>query len=90
MRRKGNLADKGFYMSRRKEANRAEAIVKGIGALIMVLILAIMVFALPKILKGKSPAEMVGTMHHMIIGFAWFGLVIGISLIVWVKVRKRP
>jgi sugar phosphate permease len=77
-------------MGRRKEANRAETIVKGVGALIMVLVLAAMVFALPQILKGKNTGQMMDTMMHMVVGFAVFGLVIGvIGLIVWVKVLKR-
>ncbi len=77
-------------MSRRKEANRAEAIVKGVGALIMVLVLAVMVYALPQILKGKDTGQMMDTMIHMIVGFAVLGLVIGvIGLIVWIKVRNK-
>jgi drug/metabolite transporter (DMT)-like permease len=77
-------------MSRRKEANRAEAIVRGVGALVMVLVLAVMIFALPQILKGKDTGQMMDTMIHMVVGFAVFGLVIGvIGLIVWFKVLKR-
>jgi hypothetical protein len=77
-------------VSRRKEANRAEAIVKAVGAIIMVLVLAGMVYALPQILKGKDTGAVMDTMIHIIIGFAVFGLVIGvIGLIVWIKVLKR-
>lgn len=77
-------------MSRRKEANRAEAIVKGVGALIMVLVLAGMVYALPKILKGKDTGAVMDTMMHMILGFAVFALVIGvIGLIVWINVQNK-
>jgi hypothetical protein len=78
------------HLSRRKEANRAEAIVKGVGAIIMVLVLAGVVYALPQILKGKDTGAVMDTMMHMILGFAVFGLVIGvIGLIVWVKVLKK-
>ena len=55
----------------------------------MVLVLAVMVFALPPILKGKSTGEMMDTMMQMIHGFELLGIVIGvIGLIVWIKVLK--
>ena len=76
-------------MSRRKEANRAEAIVKGIGGIILLLILGVMVYVLPNILKGKSPNEMLPTMLHVHLGFTLSAIAIGvIGLIVWVKVLK--
>jgi len=77
-------------MSRRKEANRAEAIFLGVGALILVPVLALTLYALPQILKGKSTREMVDTMMQMIHGFEILGLLIGvIGLIVWFRVLKR-
>ncbi len=77
-------------MSRRKEANRAEVIVRGVGTLILVLVLAVMLFALPHILKGKSTQEMMDTMMHIILGFAVLVVVTGvIGLIVWVKVQEE-
>jgi len=55
----------------------------------MVLLLGIMVFVLPEILKGKDPREMIGTMLQMLMGFTILcGLVVVIGLIVWVKVRN--
>ena len=51
----------------------------------MLLILAVMVYAMPQILKGKSPDEMIRTMFHILIGFALFaGAVTVIVLIVWI------
>ena len=77
-------------MSRRKEANRAEAIVRGIGAIVLLLILLTMVYALPNILKGKSTDEMLRTMLHVLMGFALLaGAVVAIGLIVWFKVLKK-
>jgi len=76
-------------MSRRKEANRAEAIVRGVGAFIMVLLLALLLFALPHILKGKNTQEMMDTMMHIIIGFASLSIITGvIGVVVWLKVLK--
>jgi hypothetical protein len=77
------------FMSRRKEANRAEAIVRGVGSLIMVGLLFAMIIELPHILKGKDPREMTGIMVHMILGFAALGGIIGgIGLVVWWRVLK--
>ncbi len=76
-------------MSRRREANRAEAIVRGVGALFMLLVLVVMIYALPQILEGKSPKEMLETMMHTIVGFVVLGGVISvIGLIVWIKVIR--
>ena len=81
-------------MSRRKEANRAEAIFRGVGGIVLILILAIMVYAMPHILKGKNTDEMFRTMLHMLLGFALLvGAVVVLGLIVWVKVlkgKKKP
>jgi len=77
-------------MSRRKEANRAEAIVKGIGAIVLLLILLITVYALPKILKGQSTDEMLRNMLRILIGLAVFaGAVAVIGLTVWFRVLRR-
>jgi uncharacterized membrane protein YsdA (DUF1294 family) len=77
-------------MSRRKEANRAEAIVKGIGSIVLLLILGMMVFVLPTILKGKNTDQMLRTMLHTIMIFAVLAGAVGvISLIVWFKVLKK-
>ena len=55
----------------------------------MVLLLAVTLYALPQILKGKSTSEMMDTMMHMIHAFEILGLVIGIiGLGVWFKVLK--
>ena len=76
-------------MSRRKEANRAEAIVKAIGAIVLLLLRGVMVYVLPNILKGKSPNEMLTTMLHLLMGFTLLAIAIGVvGLVVWVKVLK--
>ena len=76
-------------MSRRRKANRAEAIVTGVGAIILLLLLGSMTQVLPQILKGKDTHEMMSTMMQIIVGFTILcGLVVVIGLIVWVKVRK--
>jgi protein-S-isoprenylcysteine O-methyltransferase Ste14 len=77
-------------MSRRREANRAEAIVKGVGAIILLLLLLGLTQVLPQMLKGEDPREMIGTMMQIIVGFAMLcGLVAVVGLIVWVKVMKE-
>jgi hypothetical protein len=77
-------------MSRRKEANRAEAIVKGVGAIVLLLILLAMVYAVPHLMKGKNTDEMLHSMLDMLLGFALLaGTVVVIGLIVWFKVLKR-
>jgi hypothetical protein len=76
-------------MGRRRDANRAEAIARGVGALVLLGILFIMIQMLPRILKGKRPEEMMPIVLKMIIGFAGLACLITlIGLIVWVKVRK--
>lgn len=76
-------------MSRRKQANRAEAIVRGVGAMVMLLVLLAMVSGLPNVLKGKDTQEMLDTLIRMIAGFAALGIVIGaIGLLVWFWVLK--
>lgn len=76
-------------MSRRRKANRAEAIVKGVGAIILLLLLLGLTQVLPQMLNGKEPGEMMSTMMHVILGFAMLcGLVAVVGLIVWVKVMK--
>ena len=77
-------------MSRRREANRAEAIVKGVGAMLMLLMLLSVTGVLPQLLHGKDPREMIGTLLLLIAGFAMLaGFVAVVGLIVWVKVRNR-
>ena len=77
-------------MSRRREANRAEAIVKGVGALVMLLLLAIMAFALPHFLKGKDTRQMMDTMIYIIGAFVLLmGLIVVAGLVVWFKVLKK-
>jgi hypothetical protein len=76
-------------MSRRKDANRAEAIVKGIGSIILLLLLVIMTQALPAILKGKNTHEMINTTLTLIAGFAFLTILVGvIALVVWFRVLK--
>jgi len=76
-------------MSRRKEANRAEAIVRAVGALILLVVLLVGSQMLPQMLKGKSAEEMIGTLPKIITGFVILaGLVSVIGLIVWHRVLK--
>ena|ERR1035437_4610754 len=75
-------------MRRRKEANRAEAIVRAVGALVMLVILAIGLPMMPQMLKGKDPQEMMGMIFKMIVGFGAVAVaVLIIGLIVWQRVR---
>lgn len=76
-------------MSRRKEANRAEAIFRGVGALVLVLLLALVLWTLPHILKGKNALEMMGAVVKIIVGFASLTIIVGIiGVMVWLKVLK--
>lgn len=76
-------------MSRRREANRAEAIVRGVGAIMLVLLLLGLTQVLPQILKGKDTHEVMSTIMQIIMGFAILsGSVAVIGLIVWVTVMK--
>jgi hypothetical protein len=77
-------------MSRRKEANRGEAIVRGIGGLVMVVVLAIMVYAVPQFLKGKDSQDAIKTALNALLGFTALGLTIGVvGLVVWWRVKNR-
>jgi CDP-diglyceride synthetase len=77
-------------MGKRKQADRAEAIVRGVVGLIMVLLLVVMVFSVPQFLKEKDPRDITGTMIQMLLGFTLLcGLIAVIGLIVRVKLRKR-
>jgi hypothetical protein len=76
-------------MSKRKAANRAEAIVRGVGALTLLLLLFIVLRVLPKILKGKDAHEMMNSTIDIIMGFALLaGVVVLIGLFVWLRVLK--
>ena len=76
-------------MSRRIEANRVEAIVKGVWAIILLLLLFITIQVLPGIIKGKEPQEMMNTVMKIIFAFAFLAILVGvIALIVWVKIVK--
>jgi H+/Cl- antiporter ClcA len=75
--------------SRRKEANRAEAIVRGVGGLIMVAVLAAMVFAMPHLVKCKNTHEMMEIMLRMLFWYAVLGIIIGaFGLVVWLRILK--
>ena len=70
-------------------ATRARAIVRAIGALVMLIILAIAIPMMPQILKGKDPQEMIGTMFKMIVAFGAVGVaVVIIGLIAWHQVQR--
>jgi hypothetical protein len=82
-------------MSRRRQANRAEAIVRGIGALLMLLVLWGVVSVMPQILEGKDPGQAMNIMIRTIMGFAvLLGVIVVDGLVVWTVVlkglRKRP
>jgi hypothetical protein len=56
----------------------------------MVVMLFVATQGLPGILKGQSTDEMMRTVIGFIAAFAALGIIVGtISLIVWVRVRKR-
>src|ERR1035437_1866913 len=75
-------------MRKRKEANRAEAIVRAVGALVMLVILAIALPMMPQMLKGKDHQQMMGMIFKMIVGFGAVAVaVVIIGLIVWRRVR---
>ena len=67
-RRRESATIRQSVMSKRKEANRAEAIVRGVGAIILLLLLGIMTQVLPQTLKGKDTHEMMSTMMQIIMG----------------------
>ena len=76
-------------MRKRRQADRAEAIVRGVGTLVMLLVLLALVRRLPVILNGNDPRDAIGTMLELI---AWFvllgGLVIVVGLMAWFRVRN--
>ncbi len=77
-------------MGRRKDADRAEAIVRGVGAIVLLLLLLGVVQVFPQMLKGKSPNEMTSTMMSTVMAFAVLvGFVVMLGLVVWVMVRNR-
>jgi hypothetical protein len=76
-------------VSKRREANRVEAIVKAVGTIILLLLLFITIQVLPGIIKGKEPPEMMNTVMKIIFAFAFLAILVGvIGLIVWVKIMK--
>ncbi len=76
-------------MSNRKQANRAEGIVRAVGAFIMVIFLAVMVFSVPHLVKNKSADETMHAMLTMITAFVGLCIALGIlGVIVWFKVLK--
>ena len=61
---------------------------KGVGAIILLLLLFITIQVLPGILKGKEPQEMMNTVMKIIFAFAFLAILVGvIALIVWVWVK---
>lgn len=77
-------------MGRRRDANRAEAIVRLAGAMALLIILFITIQVLPGILKGKRSDEMMPIMFKIIVGFIGLAAVISVlGLVVWWKVRNR-
>ena len=76
-------------MSTRKQANRAEGIVRAVGAFIMVLFLGVMVYEMPNIVKNKSTEETMHTMWVLIFAFVGTTIALGIlGVFVWLKVLK--
>jgi hypothetical protein len=75
-------------MSRRKEANRAEAIVRAIGAIIMLLFLWGMVAGVG---HGKNQGDPIaGLLSTLTFFVLLFGAITVVGLIVWFIVLKRP
>ena len=78
-------------MSRRKEANRAEAIVKAIGAIIMLLLLFSMVHGTPGWLPGKNPGDPIaGLLTTLKFFVGLFVVITVVGLLVWIIVLKGP
>jgi uncharacterized membrane protein len=76
-------------MSKRR-ANKAEAIVLGTGAMLMLVLLFVGTLVLPRILNGQSTDNMLRTMIMFIRAFVVLGGIITmIKLIVWFRVKKR-
>ncbi len=80
-----------MQMSRRREANRAEAIVRGIGAIIMLILLWGMVNGAPGFLRGKNPTDAIaGLMSALVLFVGLFIAISVIGLVVWLIILKRP
>lgn len=63
---------------------------RGVGAIVLLLLLLGVVQVFPQMLKGKSPNEMISTMMSTVMVFAVLvGFVVVLGLVVWVIVRKR-
>jgi hypothetical protein len=78
-------------MRRRREANRAEAIIRGIGALVMLILLWFLVHALPGSLLAKKPGDPItGLLTTLALFVALFGAITVLGLVVWLKVLKHP
>ncbi len=78
-------------MSRRREANRAEAIIRRSGAIIMLLLLWVMAIAAPGFLRGKSVADAVAALFTALTFFVGLlGVITILGLVVWFKVLKGP
>ena len=77
-------------MSRRRDADKVEAIVKGVGGILLILVLAGIVTKMPEILKGKNTQEALGTMFGMIRMFVFLALAVATaSVVAWWIVRHR-
>lgn len=77
-----------MQMSRRKEANRAEAIVRAIGAIIMLLFLWAMVQGVG---HGNNPGDAIaGLLSTLTFFVLLFGAITVIGLLVWFIVLKGP
>jgi protein-S-isoprenylcysteine O-methyltransferase Ste14 len=76
-------------MGHRRQAERAEAIVRGAGTLIVLLVLLLMVRGLPQILKGEDSRAAISTALQMMRWLVLLGGLVGaVGLVVRFKVRK--
>lgn len=78
-------------MSRRREANRIEAIVRAVGALFLLLVLAVFIKLGPGLFKGKTSAESLSIALKCIYVFLFLCAVVSvIALIAWWRVMRKP
>ena len=77
-------------MSRRRDANRAETIVKAVGAVVLLVVLLLVSQVMPGMLKGKNPQEMMDAMVKLIGGFVFLATLGSIAgLVAWRMVRSK-
>lgn len=76
-------------MSRRRDANRAEAVVRGVGSIFLLLMLGAFTMGMPQLAKGKSPVEMLDTVLGILALLVVCAVAVTVvGLLVWRAVRR--